>query len=97
VYITAQMYCYRETNLKCRQCLLETAAMGQDDAQLGAFDGEIVCETPNNLLNKFDGMCPRALFILSLSNTMFNSICFLLSISTLRLYKTQITQVDFQP
>ncbi|XP_047532184.1 probable phospholipid-transporting ATPase IM isoform X3 [Vanessa atalanta] len=44
-----------ETNLKCRQCLLETAAMGQDDAQLGAFDGEIVCETPNNLLNKFDG------------------------------------------
>lgn len=45
----------RETNLKCRQCLLETAAMGQDDAQLGAFDGEIVCETPNNLLNKFEG------------------------------------------
>nr|XP_032514834.1 probable phospholipid-transporting ATPase IM isoform X2 [Danaus plexippus plexippus] len=44
-----------ETNLKCRQCLLETAAMGQDDAQLGAFDGEIVCETPNNLLNKFEG------------------------------------------
>ncbi|KAI5651629.1 phospholipid-transporting ATPase ID [Phthorimaea operculella] len=46
-----------ETNLKCRQCLLETAAMGQDDAQLGAFDGEIVCETPNNLLNKFEGNC----------------------------------------
>ncbi|XP_060804659.1 probable phospholipid-transporting ATPase IM isoform X1 [Amyelois transitella] len=44
-----------ETNLKCRQCLPETAAMGQDDAQLGAFDGEIVCETPNNLLNKFEG------------------------------------------
>ncbi|XP_050676159.1 probable phospholipid-transporting ATPase IM isoform X5 [Leptidea sinapis] len=44
-----------ETNLKCRQCLPETDAMGQDDAQLGAFDGEIVCETPNNLLNKFDG------------------------------------------
>ncbi|XP_013169831.1 PREDICTED: probable phospholipid-transporting ATPase IM isoform X2 [Papilio xuthus] len=44
-----------ETNLKCRQCLLETAAMGQDDGQLGAFDGEIVCETPNNLLNKFEG------------------------------------------
>ncbi|XP_048484790.1 probable phospholipid-transporting ATPase IM isoform X4 [Plutella xylostella] len=44
-----------ETNLKCRQCLVETALMGQDDAQLGAFDGEIVCETPNNLLNKFDG------------------------------------------
>lgn len=46
---------YRETNLKCRQCLEQTAAMGQDDAQLGAFDGEIVCETPNNLLNKFEG------------------------------------------
>ncbi|XP_075979890.1 ATPase phospholipid transporting 8B isoform X1 [Anticarsia gemmatalis] len=44
-----------ETNLKCRQCLEQTAAMGQDDAQLGAFDGEIVCETPNNLLNKFEG------------------------------------------
>lgn len=29
--------------------------MGQDDAQLGAFDAEIVCETPNNLLNKFEG------------------------------------------
>ncbi|KAI8434168.1 hypothetical protein MSG28_012286 [Choristoneura fumiferana] len=45
-----------ETNLKCRQCLLETAAMSQDDAQLGAFDGEIVCETPNNLLNKFEAL-----------------------------------------
>lgn len=44
-----------ETNLKCRQCLVETAAMGQDEALLGAFDGEIVCETPNNLLNKFEG------------------------------------------
>lgn len=29
--------------------------MGQDDAHLGAFDGEIICETPNNLLNKFEG------------------------------------------
>ncbi|XP_059056149.1 phospholipid-transporting ATPase ID [Achroia grisella] len=44
-----------ETNLKCRQCLVETAEMGQDDAQLGAFDGVIICETPNNLLNKFEG------------------------------------------
>ncbi|KOB74720.1 putative phospholipid-transporting ATPase ID, partial [Operophtera brumata] len=35
--------------------LTATAAMSQDDAQLGNFDGEIVCETPNNLLNKFDG------------------------------------------
>ncbi|XP_065342127.1 phospholipid-transporting ATPase ID isoform X3 [Cloeon dipterum] len=45
-----------ETNLKCRQCLLETAEMGQDDARIGAFNGEILCETPNNLLNKFEGV-----------------------------------------
>lgn len=44
-----------ETNLKSRQCLLETAAMGQDDSQIGNFDGEIICEPPNNLLNKFEG------------------------------------------
>ena len=46
----------RETNLKCRQCLIETAEMGQDDARIGAFNGEISCETPNNLLNKYDGV-----------------------------------------
>lgn len=46
---------FRETNLKCRQCLTETAAMGQDDAKISQFDGEIICETPNNLLNKFEG------------------------------------------
>ncbi|XP_063383163.1 probable phospholipid-transporting ATPase IM [Cydia fagiglandana] len=57
-----------ETNLKCRQCLLETAAMGQDDAQLGAFDGEIVCETPNNLLNKFDGTLTWRERVFSLDN-----------------------------
>ncbi|CAH1128535.1 unnamed protein product [Ceutorhynchus assimilis] len=45
-----------ETNLKCRQCLVETAEMGQDDALISEFDGEIVCEQPNNLLNKFDGV-----------------------------------------
>ncbi|KAL0270682.1 UNVERIFIED_CONTAM: hypothetical protein PYX00_008008 [Menopon gallinae] len=44
-----------ETNLKCRQCLADTAKMGQNDAELGAFKGEITCETPNNLLNKFEG------------------------------------------
>ncbi|KAK6631413.1 hypothetical protein RUM44_005940 [Polyplax serrata] len=44
-----------ETNLKCRQCLVETAEMGQNDADLGEFNGEIICETPNNLLNKFEG------------------------------------------
>lgn len=30
--------------------------MGKDDALIGDFDGEIICETPNNLLNKFDGV-----------------------------------------
>ncbi|XP_050303253.1 probable phospholipid-transporting ATPase IM isoform X2 [Anthonomus grandis grandis] len=45
-----------ETNLKCRQCLVETAEMGQDDALISEFDGEIVCEQPNNLLNKFEGV-----------------------------------------
>jgi phospholipid-translocating ATPase len=29
--------------------------MGQDEEQIGAFQGEIVCEAPNNLLNKFEG------------------------------------------
>jgi phospholipid-translocating ATPase len=42
-----------ETNLKCRQCLPETAEMGQDEAKIGRFDGEIVFEPPNNHLNKF--------------------------------------------
>ncbi|XP_067214700.1 phospholipid-transporting ATPase ID isoform X3 [Linepithema humile] len=44
-----------ETNLKCRQCLPETAEMMDNHELVGQFDGEIVCETPNNLLNKFDG------------------------------------------
>lgn len=44
-----------ETNLKCKQCLVETSDMGQRDDLLAAFDGEILCEPPNNLLNKFDG------------------------------------------
>ncbi|XP_011344588.1 phospholipid-transporting ATPase ID isoform X7 [Ooceraea biroi] len=44
-----------ETNLKCRQCLPETAEMMDNHELIGQFDGEIVCEVPNNLLNKFDG------------------------------------------
>ncbi|XP_049277775.1 phospholipid-transporting ATPase ID isoform X1 [Anopheles funestus] len=44
-----------ETNLKCKQCLPETAAMGQQEDLLWKFNGEIVCEPPNNLLNKFEG------------------------------------------
>lgn len=45
-----------ETNLKCRQCLVETAEIGQDDGKLSEFNGEIICEQPNNLLNKFEGV-----------------------------------------
>jgi magnesium-transporting ATPase (P-type) len=44
-----------ETNLKIKQCLVETAAMGQREDLLWEFNGEIICEPPNNLLNKFDG------------------------------------------
>lgn len=45
-----------ETNLKCRQCLVETAVMGEDNELLSSFDGEIICELPNNSLNKFEGV-----------------------------------------
>lgn len=44
-----------ETNLKAKQCLNETFEMGQDIEQLAKFNGEIVCEPPNNILNRFDG------------------------------------------
>ena len=44
-----------ETNLKCKQCLSETAEMSQKNELLCRFNGEIICERPNNLLNKFDG------------------------------------------
>lgn len=44
-----------ETNLKIKQCLVETAAMSQREDLLWEFNGEIVCEPPNNLLNKFEG------------------------------------------
>lgn len=33
----------------------ETAVICDDHVELSDFDGEIRCETPNNLLNKFDG------------------------------------------
>ncbi|GFT33863.1 probable phospholipid-transporting ATPase IM [Trichonephila clavipes] len=44
-----------ETNLKCRQALVETADLGDDNEKMGTFDGEIVCEAPNNNLSKFEG------------------------------------------
>ncbi|KAL9879573.1 ATPase phospholipid transporting 8B isoform 10-T11 [Glossina fuscipes fuscipes] len=44
-----------ETNLKCKQCLTETIELGQRHDLLWNFNGEIICEKPNNLLNKFEG------------------------------------------
>ncbi|KAG5672680.1 hypothetical protein PVAND_002791 [Polypedilum vanderplanki] len=44
-----------ETNLKIKQCLMETAALNQREDLLWEFNGEIICEPPNNLLNKFEG------------------------------------------
>lgn len=44
-----------ETNLKIKSCLPETAAMGEHENLLWSFNGEIICEPPNNLLNKFEG------------------------------------------
>ncbi|XP_043949214.1 phospholipid-transporting ATPase ID isoform X3 [Drosophila biarmipes] len=44
-----------ETNLKAKQCLTETIELGDRHDALWNFNGEIICERPNNLLNKFDG------------------------------------------
>jgi len=44
-----------ETNLKCRQSLSETVHLGDNIDQLASFDGEIICEAPNNNLTKFEG------------------------------------------
>ncbi|XP_075154289.1 ATPase phospholipid transporting 8B isoform X3 [Haematobia irritans] len=44
-----------ETNLKCKQCLTETIELGNNHDQLWNFKAEIICEKPNNLLNKFEG------------------------------------------
>lgn len=44
-----------ETNLKAKQCLNETSEMGENHELLSQFNGEIVCEPPNNILNRFDG------------------------------------------
>ncbi|XP_051857820.1 phospholipid-transporting ATPase ID isoform X4 [Drosophila albomicans] len=44
-----------ETNLKAKQCLMETTELGDQHDLLWNFNGEIICERPNNLLNKFEG------------------------------------------
>ncbi|XP_017852723.1 phospholipid-transporting ATPase ID isoform X2 [Drosophila busckii] len=44
-----------ETNLKAKQCLMETTELADQHDLLWDFNGEIICERPNNLLNKFEG------------------------------------------
>ncbi|EJD73724.1 transbilayer amphipath transporter protein 2 [Loa loa] len=44
-----------ETNLKVRQALPETFAMGDKLLQISEFEGQIHCEIPNNKLNQFEG------------------------------------------
>uniref|UniRef100_A0A3Q2Y9U5 Phospholipid-transporting ATPase n=1 Tax=Hippocampus comes TaxID=109280 RepID=A0A3Q2Y9U5_HIPCM len=44
-----------ETNLKVKQALTVTGAMGDDTEALSSFNGEIKCEPPNNRLEIFRG------------------------------------------
>nr|XP_020656339.1 phospholipid-transporting ATPase ID-like isoform X1 [Pogona vitticeps]XP_020656340.1 phospholipid-transporting ATPase ID-like isoform X1 [Pogona vitticeps] len=44
-----------ETNLKVKQALTVTSELGDDLQALSSFDGEIVCEAPNNKLDQFRG------------------------------------------
>uniref|UniRef100_A0A8D0CGE2 Phospholipid-transporting ATPase n=1 Tax=Scleropages formosus TaxID=113540 RepID=A0A8D0CGE2_SCLFO len=44
-----------ETNLKVRQALTVTSELGMDMSKLADFDGEVVCEPPNNKLDRFVG------------------------------------------
>uniref|UniRef100_A0A4W5KGE6 Phospholipid-transporting ATPase n=1 Tax=Hucho hucho TaxID=62062 RepID=A0A4W5KGE6_9TELE len=44
-----------ETNLKVRQALTVTSDLGADVAKLADFNGEVICEPPNNKLDKFTG------------------------------------------
>ncbi|XGW29080.1 hypothetical protein V3C99_008684, partial [Haemonchus contortus] len=44
-----------ETNLKTRGAVAETAEMGDNLDAISKFDGEIICEAPNNRLDKFNG------------------------------------------
>ncbi|XP_058877411.1 phospholipid-transporting ATPase ID-like isoform X2 [Acipenser ruthenus] len=43
-----------ETNMKVRQSLPVTSELG-DTSKLANFDGEVICESPNNKLDKFCG------------------------------------------
>ncbi|XP_062405252.1 probable phospholipid-transporting ATPase IM isoform X2 [Sardina pilchardus] len=44
-----------ETNLKVRQALPTTSELDANISQLAEFDGEVVCEAPNNRLDRFTG------------------------------------------
>ncbi|XP_053556992.1 phospholipid-transporting ATPase ID [Bombina bombina] len=44
-----------ETNLKVKQSLTVTGDLGGNLAKLSQFDGEILCEAPNNKLDTFTG------------------------------------------
>ncbi|VDD96117.1 unnamed protein product [Enterobius vermicularis] len=44
-----------ETNLKPRQALRETAEMGDNLSKISSFRGDIKCEHPNNVLDRFEG------------------------------------------
>ncbi|XP_047398194.1 probable phospholipid-transporting ATPase IM isoform X6 [Sciurus carolinensis] len=45
-----------ETNLKVRHALSVTSELGEDISRLARFDGIVVCESPNNKLDKFTGV-----------------------------------------
>nr|XP_060474559.1 probable phospholipid-transporting ATPase IM isoform X10 [Panthera onca] len=45
-----------ETNLKVRHALSVTSELGADISRLAKFDGTVVCEAPNNKLDKFTGV-----------------------------------------
>nr|XP_013010169.1 probable phospholipid-transporting ATPase IM isoform X2 [Cavia porcellus] len=45
-----------ETNLKVRHALSVTSELGADISRLASFDGTVVCEAPNNKLDKFTGV-----------------------------------------
>lgn len=40
-YLDTNILTQRETNLKCRQSLTETVALGDDISALASFDGEL--------------------------------------------------------
>ncbi|XP_051925175.1 phospholipid-transporting ATPase ID-like isoform X2 [Hippocampus zosterae] len=44
-----------ETNLKVRQALPATGDLGDDVSKLAGFNGEVLCEAPNNRLDRFAG------------------------------------------